>query len=84
MQQEAKDKLSSEQRDALRFVSAASLRVHATPKQKAQATAVLPFGTIVAVQQRMGDWAFVIYKGRITEEEAEGWVLVRYLGKFAK
>jgi hypothetical protein len=83
-QQNARVSLTDAQRDALRFVSAPSLSVHTTPKMKSKAVAQLPFGTLLTVSQRLGDWVYAVYRDPLTQEESEGWLLARYVKRFDK
>ncbi|MFM0375175.1 SH3 domain-containing protein [Paraburkholderia aspalathi] len=74
--------LSPFQRESLRFVSAPTLAAHISPKQKSKVLALLPFGTRIAVNGRVGDWVYAIYRDPLTDEESEGWLLARYVSKF--
>jgi hypothetical protein len=76
--------LTDDQRNALRFISAPSLDAHASPKQKSKSLARLPFGTIVAITNKTGDWVHAVYKDPLTGEECDGWLLARYVTKFDK
>lgn len=84
VQQNARVALTDEQRDALRFVSSPSLDVHLSPKMKSKATARLPFGSLVTVSQRLGDWVYAVYRDPVSREESEGWLLARYVKRFDK
>jgi hypothetical protein len=83
-QQNARVSLTDEQRDALRFVSSPTLNVHVSPKMKSKSVARLPFGTLVTVSQRSGDWVYAVYRDPVSREESEGWLLARYVKRFDK
>jgi hypothetical protein len=84
VQQNGRIVLTDEQRDALRFISSPTLNVHVSSKMKSMTKGRLPFGTLVTVQQRMGDWMYCVYRDPLTRDEAEGWVLTRYVKRFEK
>ena len=44
--------------------------------------AVVPLGTHIVVDQRIGDWVHAMYRGPLTDEECDGWLLARYVSMF--
>lgn len=84
VQKTAQTVLTDGQRERLRFVASPSLDAHVSPKLKSRKQARLPFGCIVSVTGKSGDWFYVTYRDPLTKEESEGWLLARYVQRFDK